>query len=664
MTLSPLAMQVDVTTSSPVDTSMRPRRCVQEQPPAVDTQSYIACSGGMCDRRTRGRKSNADTRALLGLRYINAREHDTVSTVISRALLSSAEKTVLAELDTGKYLSLDRNPSLVRSTISIAFSSDGKFFASTHGDHTVKVFRYPEGAQVTFLEGHPRTPWTVRFHPTNPAIIATGCLGKEVIVWDHTRRECIRRHSFAGSISCVSFSPDGSQLAVTSGNNLMIWDWAAFAPNVKKASSYELEGRGIPGIPRVLATGRDSYHMVDFHRSGKMIVTGEKNGDKTHPDANPGSSEQFTLKVVVHHFQKSNGVEILQPLLVVPRVVAYNDAGIHFSPCGTMLAACIPGEQVENVFRIAVLNLAAKGPELPVGKVLHEIVLDAGRTIALTNLKFSPCSSHLLAGYSFRRRNPVLRYRAERAFDSILSDSGSGVPPCPLLRPRRSFGPIESLRPQVSVVDIYELSGSNLLLKRSLTADVETHLSSEGGAEDEINVAVFAPADVGCASGIIYGTQKGRVRMFQQYCGNDDGSRLGSFPVLPQEYESSRRTCNISPIALESSMITSDFEARRTAAARRNAFERFREAYVNAFNIPDVDSRRERYRELSHSFHERRLPVSDVDEVAAVERRRIERRNAEWRSGERGTSQHSVDEQVNNELPSDARMHDATGGGA
>ncbi|KAI0560954.1 hypothetical protein FGB62_95g095 [Gracilaria domingensis] len=39
-----------------------------------------------------------------------------------------------------------------------------------------------------------------------------------------------------------------------------------------------------------------------------------------------------------------------------------------------------------------------------------------------------------------------------------------------------------------------------------------------GGPEDEINVAVFAPS-AGVADGIVYGTQKGRIRMFQQATG-------------------------------------------------------------------------------------------------------------------------------------------------
>jgi WD domain, G-beta repeat len=466
----------------------------------------------------------------LGFRYVFARE--TGSPVPpSRALIGWSEGVVLQELDAGTYLDLDRGAPLVRSTISIAFSCNAKFFASTHGDHTVKVFRYPEGDQVAFLDGHPRTPWTVRFHPKDPNILATGCLGSEVRIWDHTTGRCIRKHTFLASISCVSFSPDGSLLAVTSGRSLLLWEWTVANPDLNRVTSHEhfardnrqssaLRGSGssdgrmnnpvagdAQGIPHELLHDEHPYHMVDFHPSGMMLMTGVKNKYGTHPDAVPGSEEQFTLKVVVHNFNRRVGVNFEKPVLEVPRVVAYNDAGIHFSPCGTMLAACIPGANREMMFRIAVLSLVSKGPRAPVGTILYESMLDPGRTIALTNLKFSPSSRHLLAGYSFRRSNPVLRVQAENYSASVsarnVAESGMPIPP------------------QVNVVDIYELTDHGVLeIRRSLTADVEVSHINHGGADDEINVAVFAPSDTGGASGVVYGTQKGRVRLFQQFEGS------------------------------------------------------------------------------------------------------------------------------------------------
>lgn len=71
-------------------------------------------------------------------------------------------------------------PPSVSSTIAIAMSCDGQTFATTHGDHTVKVFDFISGEQIRVFSGHPRTPWTIKYHPTDPNIIASGCLGYEV----------------------------------------------------------------------------------------------------------------------------------------------------------------------------------------------------------------------------------------------------------------------------------------------------------------------------------------------------------------------------------------------------------------------------------------------------------------------------------------------------
>lgn len=41
------------------------------------------------------------------------------------------------------------------------------------------------------LVGHPRTPWAVKFHPRNPDILVSGCIGSTVIVWDWKKSEAI-----------------------------------------------------------------------------------------------------------------------------------------------------------------------------------------------------------------------------------------------------------------------------------------------------------------------------------------------------------------------------------------------------------------------------------------------------------------------------------------
>jgi WD40 repeat protein len=80
------------------------------------------------------------------------------------------------------------------STISIDFSPNGRTLASSHGDHTVKITCAHTGKLLRELEGHPRTPWTVKYHPTNYRIVASGCLGCQVRVWDwNFQTEKVRR---------------------------------------------------------------------------------------------------------------------------------------------------------------------------------------------------------------------------------------------------------------------------------------------------------------------------------------------------------------------------------------------------------------------------------------------------------------------------------------
>jgi activator-of-BECN1-regulated-autophagy protein 1 len=133
------------------------------------------------------------------------------------------------------------------STISIAFSPDGRTVASTHGDHSVKITCCHTGALIRNLEGHPRTPWTVKYHPTKSNIVASGCLGFQVRVWDwnygschltgqendcddnefnyyyQRKGVCLNMIRLQSAIISLSFHPTGSLLAVASGHSLHLW---------------------------------------------------------------------------------------------------------------------------------------------------------------------------------------------------------------------------------------------------------------------------------------------------------------------------------------------------------------------------------------------------------------------------------------------------------
>ena len=60
-----------------------------------------------------------------------------------RQHLLSWSREVMYDGEGGRSASYIPLPETAKSTIALAFSADGEYFASTHGDHTVKVARRP-----------------------------------------------------------------------------------------------------------------------------------------------------------------------------------------------------------------------------------------------------------------------------------------------------------------------------------------------------------------------------------------------------------------------------------------------------------------------------------------------------------------------------------------
>ena len=170
-----------------------------------------------------------------------------------------------------------RAPSSSRaiSTISIAFSPDAATMASTHGDHTVKITCCATGSLLQTLEGHPRTPWTVKYHPIKSNIVASGCLGFQVRVWDWKERICLQMIRLDFAIISLSFHPTGHILAVASGPKLHFWDYDNYGGRETNGSSM-----------RGAITEVEQRHMlrcVHFPPDGNTIIVGGMNPSQEDP---------------------------------------------------------------------------------------------------------------------------------------------------------------------------------------------------------------------------------------------------------------------------------------------------------------------------------------------------------------------------------------------
>jgi activator-of-BECN1-regulated-autophagy protein 1 len=168
------------------------------------------------------------------------------------------------------------------STISIAFSPDAQTMASTHGDHTVKITCCHTGRCRQTLEGHPRTPWTVKYHPRHAHIVASGCLGHQVRLWDWRKNVCLQMVRLDYAIISISFHPTGQLLAIANGTRLHFW---GLDPLDEDNRDEESAQETIVASSNRL-TEMDQRHMlrcVHFPPDGRTIIVGGVNPSNEDP---------------------------------------------------------------------------------------------------------------------------------------------------------------------------------------------------------------------------------------------------------------------------------------------------------------------------------------------------------------------------------------------
>jgi WD40 repeat protein len=164
----------------------------------------------------------------------------------TREITSSSSSALLtSKLEDSFFASYIRSPvdflgstENVLSTIAVAVSPDGETIASTHGDHTVKIFKISTLKLIRSFHGHPRTPWTVKYNPVDSNVVASGCLGCDVRLWNIQQGICLNTIRYENCIITLSFHPSGEFLMVSSGTNLHVWDWREGQAIDQSKSSY------------------------------------------------------------------------------------------------------------------------------------------------------------------------------------------------------------------------------------------------------------------------------------------------------------------------------------------------------------------------------------------------------------------------------------------
>ena len=153
-------------------------------------------------------------------------------------------------------------PSSIKSTFIMTFSPDAQRVASTHGDHRIYICDLNTGKLLDTLEGHPKTPWCLAWHPSNRDILASGCLAGEVRVWDLKTKACEFWTSENNTIiTSIDFHPKERVLVIATANDLLFWDWNESEPFAKTTTAHD----------------REKVKFVVFDSSGTKLITGISN---------------------------------------------------------------------------------------------------------------------------------------------------------------------------------------------------------------------------------------------------------------------------------------------------------------------------------------------------------------------------------------------------
>ncbi|KOX67375.1 Activating molecule in BECN1-regulated autophagy protein 1 [Melipona quadrifasciata] len=328
----------------------------------------------------------------------------------TRALESIAEINLVGK----KHKELEYDlPGYPKATFLMVFSPDGTKMASAHGNHSVYITDVATRKNIKILSGHPRTPWCIAFHPASNHILASGCLGGQVRIWD--LRVIISTKTSMEKVRYVAFDNLGKKLITGIGNNcgesklsrLRYWRTAHDNYVLSNYRERTVQNEAIQSFRTI---GTEPSHSTQSNLRGSVsddescIVqyiynsrrrTGRGRGEYDNETPVPEDVSAVVLnfsgisvrnyRIQAWDFSKGEIPDIKnsEKNIVIHKCKIRNDASINISSDGTLLATCFMG--AAGVYSLQWETL---GEEIYWTDVYNSVI----------SVSISPTQEHLLVG--------------------------------------------------------------------------------------------------------------------------------------------------------------------------------------------------------------------------------------------------------------------------